>query len=96
MQLPRTVRSNGIQTDAGGRELRDEELTGVPGGASHITRNTGPTSNNGQNPVPGTPNAFPNSLLGSLFGYSSNSFLNTLMGGDASSGNMSPFSFLGF
>ncbi|HEY1351010.1 MAG TPA: hypothetical protein VGF67_15430 [Ktedonobacteraceae bacterium] len=96
MQQPHTVRSNEIQAGAGGRELRDEELVGVSGGTSTMLRNTGPTSNNGLNPAPGTPGPFSNSLLGSLLGYSSNSFLNTLMEGEANSGNMSPFSFLGF
>lgn len=88
-----------IQAVTGERELREEELVSVLGGASEFARsmNANSPNNNGANSDTSLPpDTFSNSLLGSLLGYSSESFLNKLMQGNASSGNMSPFGFLGF
>lgn len=99
MQHKNRVRSHGLLAAAGGHALQDEELAAVLGGVGNVVRITSPNSPTGNAPSPatGTPSdTFTSSLLGSLLGYSSNSFVNTLVEGNQNNGATSPFGFLGF
>lgn len=105
MQQQNKVRSDEVQKVAVGRELMDEELAGVLGGAGSTTTNPAPnnTSSNGADPngngfSPATgPQAdtFSQGLLSGLLGGSGNSILGGLLGGSSGS-SANPLSSLGF
>src|SRR5579883_2497440 len=105
MQQQNKVRSDEVQKVAVGRELMDEELAGVLGGAGGTTTGTDPNNtnsngedpnSNGLSPATGTQtDPFTAGLLGGLLGNSSGGLLSGLLGGDTNNGSASPFSLLG-
>ncbi len=106
MQQQNKVRSDEVQKVAVGRELMDEELAGVLGGAGSTTPNADPNNTNsngadpngnGLSPATGTqPDAFSAGLLNSLLGNSSGGLLNGLIGGGSNGSSANPLSVLGF
>lgn len=106
MQQQNKVRSDEVQKGAVARELMDEELAGVLGGAGGTTTSADPNSTNsngadpngnGLSPATGTPtDTSSQGLLGSLLGGSGNGLLGSLLGGDSNSSSANPLSILGF
>src|SRR5579883_2256988 len=105
MQQQNKVRSDEVQRVAVGRELVDEELAGVVGGANgtptgadqnNANSNGADPNGNGLNSVTSTQtDPFTAGLLGGLLGNSSGGLLSGLLGGDPNNGSASPFSVLG-